>query len=47
LPSCSLWLKEPSVFDKEQAMSELLILGFLCGGLAAYLGYSLLKPEKF
>jgi len=28
-------------------MSELLILGLLCLGLAAYLGYSLLKPEKF
>ncbi|MBS1718813.1 MAG: potassium-transporting ATPase subunit F [Armatimonadetes bacterium] len=28
-------------------MSELLILGLACLALAAYLGYSLLKPEKF
>lgn len=36
-----------SAFARGRAMSELIFLGLLCLGLAAYLGYSLLKPEKF
>jgi len=28
-------------------MSELLVLGLICLAMATYLGYSLLKPEKF